>query len=37
LPMLGAQLGVDLSIISHGIAISARAIIGVVLYLTGNG
>jgi Zn-dependent protease len=37
LPMLGAQVGVDLSIISHGIAISARAIIGVVLYLTGNG
>jgi Zn-dependent protease len=37
LPMLGAQLGLDLSPISHGIAISTRAIIGVVLYLTGNG
>jgi Zn-dependent protease len=37
LPMLGAQLGIDLSIISHGIAISARAIIGVLLRLTGNG
>jgi hypothetical protein len=35
--MLGAQVGVDLSLISHGIAISTRAIIGVVLYLTGNG
>jgi hypothetical protein len=35
--MLGAQLGVDLSLISHGIANSARAIIGVVLNLTGNG
>jgi Zn-dependent protease len=37
LPMLGAQLGVDLSIISHGIAISVRAIIGVLLRVTGNG
>lgn len=37
LPMLGTQLGLDLSIISHGIAISTRAIIGVVLRLTGNG
>ncbi len=37
LPMLGAQLGVDLSIISHGIALSSRAIIGVVLRLSGNG
>ena len=37
LPMLGTQLGVDLGFISHGITISARAIIGVVLYLTGNG
>ena len=36
LPMLGAQLGIDLSFISHGIAISARAIINAILRLTGN-
>ncbi len=37
LPMLGAQLGVDLSVVSHVIAISSGAIIEVILYVTGNG
>ena len=36
LPMLGAQLGVDLSIVSRVIASSTNAIIGVILRLTGN-
>ena len=36
LPMLGAQLGVDLSVVSHMIAISSRAIIDTILYVTGN-
>jgi hypothetical protein len=34
--MLGAQLGLDLNIISQVIAISSRAIIDVVLRVTGN-
>ena len=36
LPMLGAQLGVDLSIVSRVIASSTDAIIGAILNLTGN-
>ena len=36
LPMLGAQLGVDLSIVSHIIAVSTGAILDVILRLTGN-
>ena len=36
LPMLGAQLGVDLSIVSRVIASSTDAIIGAILLLTGN-
>jgi Zn-dependent protease len=36
LPMLGAQLGVDLSIVSHVLAVSTGAVINVVLHLTGN-
>jgi Zn-dependent protease len=36
LPMLGAQLGVDLSFLSHLIAIAARAIIDAILHFTGN-
>ena len=36
LPMLGAQLGVDLSIVSRVIASSTNAIIGAILKLTGN-
>jgi hypothetical protein len=37
LPMLGAQLGVNLNFISDTLAIATRAIINVILYLTGNG
>jgi Zn-dependent protease len=36
LPTLGSQLGVDLSIVSRGIASSTDAIIGGILGLTGN-
>src|SRR6185295_14831341 len=36
LPMLGAQLGVDLSIVSRMLASSTDAIIGAILRLTGN-
>ncbi len=36
LPMLGAQLGIDLSVLSHTIAIAARVIINAILYVTGN-
>jgi Zn-dependent protease len=36
LPMLGAQLGADLSIVSRVIAISTSAIIDAILRLTGN-
>ena len=36
LPMLGAQLGVDLSIVSRAIAISTSAVIDAILRLTGN-
>ena len=36
LPLLGAQLGVDLSIVSQVIASSTNSIIGAILRLTGN-
>src|SRR5215467_2799706 len=36
LPLLGAQLGVDLSIVSRVIASSTNSIIGAILALTGN-
>lgn len=36
LPMLGAQLGLDLSIVSHAIANTTRAVINAILLLTGN-
>ena len=36
LPMLGAQLGVDLSFLSHLIAIAAGAIIDAIVQVTGN-
>ena len=36
LPMLGAQLGVNLSIVSRVIAVSTAAILDVILRLTGN-
>ena len=37
LPMLGKQFGLDLNIISVYIARATRAIIGVILQITGNG
>jgi Zn-dependent protease len=36
LPLVGSQLGVDLSFVSHLIARSTNAVIGVILQLTGN-
>jgi hypothetical protein len=36
LPLLGAQLGVDLSVVSRILAISTSAIIEAILQLTGN-
>jgi Zn-dependent protease len=36
LPLLGSQLGLDLSFVSHLISISTDAVIGVILRLTGN-
>jgi len=36
LPMLGAQFGIDLSIVSHVIAIATGAIIDVIVHFTGN-
>jgi Zn-dependent protease len=37
LPMLGAQVGIDLSFLSHLIAIAANAIVEAIVHLTGNG
>ena len=37
LPMLGAQLQIDLSIVSRVIAISTDTVIDTILRLTGNG
>jgi len=36
LPLLGAQLGIDLSIISRVLAVATGAVIKVIVYLTGN-
>ena len=36
LPLLGSQMGVDLNLVSHLIAISTDAVIGIILRLTGN-
>jgi Zn-dependent protease len=36
LPVLGAQLGIDLSIISRVLAISTKAVVAAILYFTGN-
>ena len=36
LPMLGAQLGLDLSIVSHAIATTTRAVVNAIVVLTGN-
>ena len=37
LPLLGSQLGVDLSFVSRGLVVATRAIIRVILLVTGNG
>jgi hypothetical protein len=37
LPLLGAQLGVDLGIVSRVLSVATRAIIEAILHLTGNG
>jgi Zn-dependent protease len=37
LPVLGAQLGVDLSVVSRVLAIATDAIVGAIVHLTGNG
>ena len=36
LPLVGAQLGIDLDVVSRAIAISTSAIIEVILHITGN-
>jgi len=36
LPMLGAQLGIDLNFLSRVIAIATDAIINAVIHITGN-
>ena len=36
LPLLGAQLGIDLNVVSRAIAISTTAIIEAILHVTGN-
>jgi len=36
LPLLGAQLGIDLDMVSRALAISTGAIIEVILHVTGN-
>jgi Zn-dependent protease len=37
LPFIGAQLGVDLGFVSHWLAIATRAILKVIILVTGNG
>jgi Zn-dependent protease len=37
LPMIGAQIGIDLSVVSHVIAVVTREVIAVILRLTGYG
>jgi Zn-dependent protease len=37
LPMIGAQIGLDFSIVSHVIAAAISAVVGVILWLTGYG
>lgn len=36
LPLLGAQLGVDLGFVSHAISIATNGVIGIILQITGN-
>jgi len=37
LPMIGAQFGLDLSVVSHVISMVTSEVIGVILLVTGNG
>ena len=36
LPMLGAQLGIDLNLVSHLIAVTTGVIIDAIVHVTGN-
>ena len=36
LPLVGAQLGIDLNVVSRALAVSTTAIIEVILHVTGN-
>jgi len=36
-PLLGEQLGVDLSFVSHAVGVVSGAIMAAILRLTGNG
>jgi hypothetical protein len=36
LPLLGAQVGISLNVVSQALAISTRAIVEVILHVTGN-
>jgi hypothetical protein len=36
LPMLGARMGIDLSLVSHWLATASRSVIGSILIVTGN-
>ena len=36
LPMLGAQLGVDLTFVARVLAVATRAVVGTILFVTGN-
>ena len=37
LPLLGNQLGVNLNVISHVLAVATGAIVDLIIYITGNG
>ena len=36
LPLLGAQLGIDLNVVSRALAVATTAIVEVILHITGN-
>ena len=36
LPMLGTQIGVDLNVVSTGIAVVTNEVIGIILWITGH-
>ncbi len=37
LPLLGGQLGIDLSFVSHGLAAATNAVVSAIVHMTGNG